>query len=202
MVAWGDLLVHPREGDHLVELYGNDDRLLATHVGRYLAAGLRRLDGLVVIATPAHAKAITRYLADTEPVGAPEAERVGRLRYLDAATTLSRLLKDGRPDATLFHSVVSEPLREARRRSGSGQVRAFGEMVGLLWTEGRHADAATLEGFWNAALLESGCSLYCAYPIDFAGACPSSADLTPIVASHTHLCAGPATVISSGRAGH
>ena len=56
MVAWGDLLVHPREGDHLVQLYGNDDQLLATHVGRYLAEGLRRLDGLVVIATPAHAR--------------------------------------------------------------------------------------------------------------------------------------------------
>lgn len=187
MVAWGDLLIHPREGDHLVELYGDDDRLLATHVGRYLGEGLRRLDGLVVIATPSHAEAIARYLADVDAAGALEAERAGRLCYLDAATTLTRLLKDGQPDASRFRATVGEILSQVRRRSGSGSVRAFGEMVGLLWTEGRRAEAAALEAFWNAALLENACSLYCAYPIDFAGACPSSAD-PPRSSPRTRTC--------------
>jgi hypothetical protein len=79
-------------------------------------------------------------------------------------------------------------------------VRAFGEMVGLLWSEARYAEAALLEALWNALLAGSDYSLYCAYRIDLFSEDVDKAALSSIVTAHTHLFAGPRTVISSGRA--
>jgi len=199
MSSWTELLTHADAGDHVVQLYGEDDQLLAKNVSRYLAEGMRRLDGLLVIATPEHSQATARYLAQDNASATLEAERAGRLVFLDARTTLDRILVDGRPDESLFDSVVGEAIREVRARSGSGKVRAFGEMVGLLWSAARRAEAELLEALWNALLAGSDYSLYCAYRIDLFGKNVDKAALSSIVAAHTHLFAGPRTVLSSGR---
>ncbi|MGH2577696.1 MAG: MEDS domain-containing protein, partial [Actinomycetota bacterium] len=138
-------------------------------MSRYLAEGMRRLDGLVVITTPRHTRVIARHLAEEVASATVEAEREGWLVFLDARKTLDRLLVDGQPDETLFDSVVGECMREVRARSGSGKVRAFGEMVGLLWSEQRYAEAVLLEQLWNGLLAGSNYSLYCAYRIDLFG---------------------------------
>ena len=200
MSSWTELLTHAESGDHVVQLYGRDDQLLAKNVSRYLAEGMRRLDGLVVVATPDHTQAIARYLAQADASATLEAERGGRLVFFDARTTLDRILVDGWPDEGRFDSVAGEAIRKAQARSGSGKVRAFGEMVGLLWSEGRHAEAERLEELWNVLLAGSDCSLYCAYGIDIFGRDVDKAALSSIVAAHTHLFAGPRTVLSSGRA--
>jgi hypothetical protein len=194
-----ELLTHAESGDHVVQLYGEDHQLLAKNVGRYLAEGMRRLDGLVAIATPAHAQAIARHLAEEGARAVREAERDGRLVFLDARATLDRILADGQPDEGLFHSVVGETMREVRARSGSGKVRAFGEMVGLLWSEARYALAERLEELWNSLLAGSDYSLYCAYRIDLFDRDVDKAGLNSIVLAHTHLFAGPRTILSSGR---
>jgi hypothetical protein len=194
-----ELLTHAESGDHVVQLYGEDHQLLAKNVGRYLAEGMRRLDGLVAIATPAHAQAIARHLAEEGARAVREAERDGRLVFLDARATLDRILADGQPDEGLFHSVVGETMREVRARSGSGKVRAFGEMVGLLWSEARYAQAERLEELWNSLLAGSDYSLYCAYRIDLFDRDVDKAGLNSIVLAHTHLFAGPRTILSSGR---
>jgi hypothetical protein len=199
MSSWTELLTHAESGDHVVQLYGEDHQLLAKNVSRYLAEGMRRLDSLVAIATPAHAQAIARHLAEEGASVAREAEREGRLVFLDARTTLNRILADGQPDEALFHSVVGETMRQARARSGSGRVRAFGEMVGLLWSEARYAQAELLEELWNALLAGSDYSLYCAYRIDLFDKDVDKAGLSSIVLAHTHLFAGPRTMLTSGR---
>jgi hypothetical protein len=200
MSSWTELLTHAESGDHVVQLYGEDDQLLTRNVSRYLAEGMRRLDGLIVIATPEHTQATAHHLAQDSASATLEAERAGRLVFLDARTTLDRILVDGRPDEDLFDSVVGEAMREVRARSVSGQVRDFGEMVGLLWSEARYAEAERLEALWNLLLAGSDYSLYCAYRIDLFGEDVDKAALSSIVASHTHLFAGPRTVLSSGRA--
>jgi hypothetical protein len=199
MSSWTELLTRAESGDHVVQLYGEDDQMLAKNVSRYLAEGMRRLDGLLVIATPEHTQATARQLAQDDASATLEAERAGRLVFLDARTTLERILVNGRPDEGLFDSVVGEAMREVRARSGSGKVRAFGEMVGLLWSEARYAEAELLEALWNALLAGSDYSLFCAYRIDLFGENVDKAALSSIVAAHTHLFAGPRTVLSSGR---
>jgi hypothetical protein len=198
MTSWAELLTLADPGEHIVQLYGADDQLLARNVSRFLAEGLRRRDGLVVIATPEHTAALASHLVQEENRAAEEAERAGRLVYLDARKTLDRLLRGGQVDAVLFEEVVAGALREAVTRSGSGRVRAFGEMVGLLWSEERRAEAARLEELWNSVLADLACSLYCAYPVDLFDGGDAGA-LHPIVCAHHRLLAGSGTMLTSGR---
>ena len=182
MSSWTELLTHAEPGDHVVQLYGEDDQLLAKNVSRYLAEGLRRLDGLVVIATPEHSQAIARHL--------DRGERRGHARGgARGAARLPRRAHDARSHPG-GRAAGRGALRLRRRRGfaggagavGHGKVRAFGEMVGLLWSEERYAEAELLEELWNAALAGSAYSLYCAYRIDLFGEKVDLAGLSSIVA--------------------
>lgn len=197
MASWAELLTVTEPGQHVVQLYGEDDQLLTRNVSRYLLEGLRRGDGLVVIATPEHTRDIARHLVE-EPQLAHLAEASGRLRYLDAAATLAALLAAGLEDLERCRSLLGKIVAEARDRSATGSVRGFGEMVSLLWEETRHAEAARLEEIWNTVLREHSCSLFCAYRIDLFDRQRDAATLHPIVATHHHVLAGAGTLLSSG----
>jgi hypothetical protein len=199
MASWAQLLTRAEPGEHVVQLYGEDDQLLTRNASRYLAEGLRRGDGLVAIATPEHTNAIARHLAEEKPRAAHDSVSAGRLVYLDARQTLADLLVSGRPDESRFRSVIGEAIAGVRERSRTGSVRAFGEMVSLLWEEGRPDDAARLEELWNTVLAECECSLFCAYRIDLFNHDGDAAALHPIVCSHDHVLAGSGTLLSSGR---
>ena len=85
-------------------------------------------------------------------------------------------------------------------RSVSGSVRAFGEMVGLLWVDGQRSAATRLEEYWNELLSGSTLSLFCAYPIDVFNGGSENAGLEAVLCAHTHTYAGPRTMLSSPRA--
>lgn len=145
---------------HVVQFY-NDDGELTERVGGYLREAV--LDGgvAVVVATAAHRAAFEARLADA---GVDVATAVGRGAYLafDAEETLAGFMIDGQPDRARFEEVVGS-LIAAAARSGA-PVRAYGEMVALLWDDGLVGAAIELEALWN----ELGCrypfSLFCAYP--------------------------------------
>jgi hypothetical protein len=198
MSSWAELLDRAEPGEHVVQLYGADDQLLCRHVNRYFAEGLRRGDGLILIATGAHSQAILRQLSQASPA-APAAMREGRLVSLDAAETLSRFTYDGWPVKELFQDVVGGVIREVRERSATGKVRAFGEMVGLLWTEGNRPGAIQLENYWNELMRGNGFSLFCGYPIDLFDSEGEMEGLHSLLGTHTHLLAGSTTLLSSAR---
>src|SRR5262249_43516834 len=45
-------------------------------------------------------------------------------------------------------------------------LRAYGEMVGVLWSVGKCDAAVRLEQYWSKILTLYNCALFCAYPID------------------------------------
>ena len=104
-------------------------------------------------------------------------------RLLDAETTLSSLLLDGEPDRDRFRSVIGTLLSDVCSRNPGG-VSVYGEMVGLLWSEGRVAAAMRLEELWNELQRELPFSLLCGYLIDGS---PDSTDLDPIRHVHTYV---------------
>src|SRR2546428_415779 len=89
----------------------------------------------------------------------------GRCRAGDAAQTLARVMVDGWPDARRFAEVVGGLIREARTHNGDRRVLAFGEMVALLWSEGKREAALRLEQLWNELARHEPFSLYCAYSL-------------------------------------
>jgi hypothetical protein len=199
MSSWSELLDRAEPEEHLVQLYGGDHQLLVRNVSRYLAEGLKRGDGLVVIATSEHAEAIVRQLTE-ESAETSQALGDGRLVVLDAQATLDRFMVDGQPDQDLFRTVVGSVLQEVRARSATGKIRAFGEMVGILWVDGQQAAATRLEKYWNELLIGSTFSLFCAYPIDIFDGGSQTGGLEAVLCAHTHMYAGPRTMLSSPRA--
>src|SRR6185503_9732109 len=75
---------HVQASTHLVQFYDRD--FAAAGIARFLAHGRPA----VVIATPEHREVIAAALHDVAR-GAPTAEAVGRLVYLDAAATLEAI---------------------------------------------------------------------------------------------------------------
>jgi anti-sigma regulatory factor (Ser/Thr protein kinase) len=153
--------------EHVVQFY-DDDSDLARAVGAYLTQALRAGDIGVVIATQAHRAAFREELVLAGlTVGEVDSDTIV---WLDAAETMARFMPDGRIDRDAFQDVVGGVVRAASqsgraKRSGSatGRVRAYGEMVALLWDAGDVLGAIELEKLWNELAREFEFSLWCAY---------------------------------------
>lgn len=154
----GAFLGDPSEHSHIVSFYACDAALV-DNVVAYLAAGLRAGEPVIVIATPAHREAIAGAL---DAVGLPPTVDRG-VTMLDAHDTLADLLVDGEVDATRFAARIGDLIDQALRRSGARRVRAYGEMVDLLWRGGHEDAALALEELWNDLSRRSSFALLCAY---------------------------------------
>src|SRR5690242_1847041 len=139
-------------GGHVVHFYECDADLVA-HAGDYLRDAARLGEVAIVIATRAHRDAFESRLPDTT---------AGRVVWLDAVTTLSRITRSRRIDRDAFFDVVGSVVRAEAAASGR-PVRAYGEMVALLWDAGDVTGAIELETLWNELATEVQFSLYCGY---------------------------------------
>ncbi len=147
--------------DHSVQFYEKDAFLL-DKLSDFIGAGLEAGEAGIVIATPTHRADLARRLK------ARGASLDDRYVALDAAETLSKFMVDGWPDERRFAEEMKALLRRTAQ-DGNRQVLAFGEMVALLWTEGRHEAALRLEELWNDLARTESFSLLCAYPMqDFS----------------------------------
>jgi hypothetical protein len=147
-------------GEHVVRFYEHDVELVAT-VCPYIAAGLRGGEPVLLIATYAHRIAFETELAD-RGVDLARARDDGLLVSLDAAATLAAFSDGERIDRDAFMTVVGGLMREV---CASGRtVRAYGEMVALLWDRGDVLAAIELERLWNELGRELPFNLLCAYP--------------------------------------
>jgi len=152
-----------RRGSHIVRYY-EDDAALVAEVGQLVAAGLAAGQPAVVIATPSHRDGLERRLK-SQRVSVAEARRSGRYIPLDAAETLARITSDGWPDPVKFGEIVGGTVGRASAVSRAAHVVAFGEMVALLWADGRRDAAIRLEELWNDLAKSHSLALLCAYPI-------------------------------------
>jgi hypothetical protein len=185
MSSCAELLDGLEPEEHVVQLYGDDDRLLTQNVGRFLSEGLKRGDGLLVIATPEHRGTLARHLSQDRAYSKAVLE--GRLVFHDAEATLSRFMRSGVPDPELFARVVGEALEGAQARAVHTGARAYGEMVGLLWKAKEYSAAAQLEELWNELLKSSDVSLFCGYPIDIFSPEFQADKVDALLCAHTHL---------------
>ena len=146
-------------GQHVVQFYESDADLISG-AGDYLSDGAHAGAVGIVIASAAHREAFEAHLREAG-VDVDGARADGTLVLLDAGETLVRFMRDDRVDRDAFFDVVGGVVHAA---AATGRpVRAFGEMVALLWEAGDVIGAIDLETFWNELATEVGFSLYCAY---------------------------------------
>lgn len=143
---------------HIVKFYDGEDDLFSM-VGDFLGEGS---DPIVIIARPERRE---RFAAMLRLRGAdPEAlSDAGRLIFLDAHETLAAFMTDSMPDDVRFSEHVGGLIRDTTRQHG--RVRAYGEMVDILWQSGNPEATVRLEELWNDLVRKETFSLFCAYPI-------------------------------------
>jgi hypothetical protein len=156
---WGEMA--PCE--HIVQIYG-DDSVFIDGLEGFVGNALRNGESAIVIATAAHLHALEKRMRDH---GIDVAGARFEQRYIDrlAEDTLERFMVDGWPDEEKFAACVAELLAIARGPENR-RVRAFGEMVAILWARGRVAATLQLELLWTRFCETQQFPLLCAYPRD------------------------------------
>jgi hypothetical protein len=175
---WPEIVRHPGQHDHLVQVY-TDTEFLVEAVAEYLATGLRAGEGAIVIARPENRK---RFLSALE---ARAVHPGGALRMLDAEETLGAFMVDGMPQWTAFHQACGGAIAELRLQYPT--VRAYGEMVDILWQRGEQSAALRLEDFWNELGKLQTFSLLCTYQMDPLDAETYGGALQAVCGCHSHL---------------
>ncbi len=186
-VVSGVLLQEVRYPSHGVQFYSDHDFLVDT-VSRFLGTALGAGNSTVLVSTEEHRKSIERRLQDWGIALDTAADR-GRYFFLDAADTLSLIMVDETPDPIRFAEVVGGILRLAESGiSGKhGGVAVFGEMVALLWEQGKTEAAIRLERLWNDLARTHRFSLRCAYPLQGFDKAEHAAEFTKICAEHCEV---------------
>ena len=155
-VFWGEIAA----SDHVLQIYENDDSFLNALAG-FVGGGINAGDCVIVIATEAHLNALNHQLLS---YGVHVQTLINDERYfpLNAEVTLSRFMVNGWPDETLFTQTVGSLIAKARNRGR--RIRAFDEMVAILWAQGHNGATVQLEALWNNFMKKEDFCLFCAYP--------------------------------------
>jgi hypothetical protein len=148
---------------HDVQFYETED-FLAASVARFLAEGIRAGQPLVVIATESHRLAFIERLK-TMQIDASDTSRVD-VAWLDARETLAAFMERGMPDPEMFEATVGNVLKRVVAQRSYIVVRAYGEMVDLLWKDGNIDGALALEELWNGLAARYSFNLLCAYSMN------------------------------------
>jgi hypothetical protein len=167
---------------HAVRFYESADAL-ARIVGDFVAEGL--IQGLpgVIIATTEHQALIEAHLHgrgfDVERLKASD-----DLIVAEAHAQLAKFMFDGMPDRELFRAAMIPLIERACRGRQDCVIRAYGEMVDVLWQAGHTVAATKLETLWNDLATTHDFSLLCGYAM---GQFYKHADAEDVYKLHSHV---------------
>jgi PAS domain S-box-containing protein len=174
--AWGEVGPH----SHLVQFY-EDDAFLIDSLANWFSDGLSAGDACIFVGTEAHRISLDEQL-ERRGIDIAMVRAKGRYVCLEAARTLSSFMVDEWPDEALFIRAIERVLTGVSKR---GERRVFGEMVALLWKEGKRDAAVRLEEIWNAFMKTRALSLCCAYPLSGFNTGADASMFLKVCAQHT-----------------
>jgi hypothetical protein len=146
--------------EHIAQFYRDEEELLDT-LTAFVGEGVKSGESTIVIATPEHLRALRHRLVD---FNADMMRALFEDRYIaiEANVGLTSFMVNDFPDETLFGDFARNLLRRAPVQSR--KVRAFGEMVALLWARGNHEATVRLEQLWERFSQTHEISILCSYP--------------------------------------
>ncbi|MGC2112383.1 MAG: PAS domain S-box protein, partial [Candidatus Korobacteraceae bacterium] len=158
-------IFHESHNSHTAQFY-SEDGFLVDALSRFIGGPLAAGHAAIVIATEPHRHALDQRLRENG-VDVASAASHGRYTAVDAAGTLSLFMSNGRPVPKLFDETIRDIIDRAQVAAGGDAQRvvAFGEMVALLWAEGKAEAAIELERLWNELAHSRRFHLRCAYPM-------------------------------------
>lgn len=183
-VFWGEVA----PCDHVVQIYESDECFLST-LEQFVVSGLEAQEGVILVATEAHLQEVDKRLGRR---GFDVDKLIASHQYVrrNAEEMLSRFMVHNWPDEHLFNACINEIIAPARKNYN--RVRAFGEMVALLWADGKNGATVQLERLWNQLHRHEGFSLFCAYPRTGFTQSPKESMKTICDAHHREIDGAPA----------
>ncbi|HMI85077.1 MAG TPA: GAF domain-containing protein [Polyangiaceae bacterium] len=183
--------------DHRVQFY-EDDESLSRLVGNFIGAGIPAGDSIVVIATESHQDSIRGQL-ESMGIDLGLVCEAGQLRFFDASEMLSKFMRDGEPNRDLFDVEVGGVVASlVAALSGSARLRAYSEMVDVLWKGGQRTAAIRLEELWNDLQTRHASTLLSAYAM--ASFYKEPAALHRVRGVHPHVIDDAASAEHAGAA--
>lgn len=176
---------------HAVQFYGTEASLFDT-VATFLAGGLVARHPAIVIATPGHRTGILDALS-ARLIDCQKALREGDLMVLDAEETLDLFMFNGMPDADLFEANIGRLIEQSLNGRKRVALRAYGEMVDVLWKQGRTEAAIQLEMFWNRLAAAYNFALLCGYAM--GSFYKQTQQVDELCALHSHVVATDTNVV-------
>jgi hypothetical protein len=175
---------------HAVRFYESPEAL-ALIVADFLGEGLAAGSPAIAITTPRHWELVAPLLVargfDIDRLQASD-----QLLVVDAADGLARFSIDGMPDPLLFRESMIPLIERACQGRVGCTVRAYGEMVDVLWQAGHTVAAVKLEMLWNELAQSHDFALLCGYAM---GHFYKHAAVEDICEQHSHV------ISASGEAG-
>ena len=181
---------------HAVQFYGDESELFKT-IGTFLSEGLVAGQPAIVIATPAHSAAIQDALG-SHFIDVARARHMGDLVMLDAEETLGTFMYNGMPDPMLFRRAIGDQIVQTIRGRGRTLLRAYGEMVDVLWQRGQADAAIRLEILWNELASVHTFSLLCGYAI--GNFYKETSRIEDVARQHTHVIGANVIPIDAAKA--
>jgi signal transduction histidine kinase/ActR/RegA family two-component response regulator len=169
--------------EHFAQFY-EADSFLINSLSSFAAEGLRSGDAVIVVATKQHREDLEQLLKSNE-LDLVAAGASGQYVSLDATDLLSRFMVEGALDPARFNELLSGIFAQAA--DGGRRVRIFGEMVAVLWAEGKCDAAIHLEELWNHLQQGHPFSLFCAYPLNGFGGEALAKPLSDVCSTHSRV---------------
>lgn len=154
---WGEI----SPCDHILQIY-DTDAIFLDMLARFVTDGIKANEACIVIATKEHLRELDKRL---ETHNLDVNALIGNNSYIPliAEEVLLMFMIDRWPDEYLFNHTITGILQRARG-TGNRSIRAFGEMVAILWAQGNYAATVNLEQLWNKFCEKEIFRLFCAYP--------------------------------------
>ena len=171
--------------DHVVQVYENDETLINL-LSKFVTSGIKTGDSSIIIATEIHLRDLKNSIKN-QGYDLELLQEQDLFIPLNASDVLSKFMVNNWPDDVLFEKTISEIIEKVS--NNDHKIRAFGEMVSILWDEELHGATIYLEHLWNKFCSQHPMSLLCAYP--------KKAFQKGYASSLQHICKSHSKIVNS-----
>ena len=182
---WDHVVADGAPGDHIVLLY-QDQEFLSRAVCRYARAGLVNGEGVILFPTLTHWN-VFRPRLEAGGVDVDAAQERGQLTVVDADEILPRFMRDAMPDPPALRRAFGDVLGQARAGGSYQKVRAWGEMVNVLWERGDVAASMNLEDLFDQLNKTVDIVMFCSFLMDNFDGDVHEIMLPRLGMNHSHL---------------